>query len=126
MPVLQEILRLNHPTMIFSAPYSGHEWHTLTGLYKGKEGRNFECLLTSDYGQLATAIRPFRAIHHLREARILNLTTQAAGKYEEQIRQKFGTEIKQVVLRRMLDLYTAVSDSDAEAEANAWIKAPRR
>jgi len=122
MPVLEEILRLNRPTMIFSAPYSGHEWHTLTGLYKGKEGRNFECLLTSDYRQLAAAIRPFRAIHHLREARILNLTTQAAGKYEEQIRQKFGTQIKKIELRRMLDLYTAVSDGDAETEANAWIK----
>ncbi len=122
MPVFEQILRLGRPTMIFSAPYSGHEWHTLTGLYKGKEGRNFECLLTSDYRQLAAAVRPFRAIHHLREAKILNLTTQAAGKYEEQIRQKFGTEIKKVELRRMLDLYTAVSDSDAEAEANTWIK----
>lgn len=122
MPVLQEILRLERPTMIFSAPYSGHEWHPLSALYKQERGRNFECLLTSDYRQLATAIRPFRAIHHLREARILNLTTHAAGKYEEQIREKFGTEIKKVELRRMLDLYTAVSDSDAEAEANAWIK----
>ncbi len=122
MPVLEEILRLGHPTMIFSAPYSGHEWHPLSALYKRKEGRNFECLLTSDYRQLAAAIRPFRALHHLREARILNLTTQAAGKYEQQIREKFGTEIKQVPLRRMLDLYAAVSDSDAEAEANSWIK----
>jgi len=122
MPVFEQILRLNRPTMIFSAPYSGHEWHTLTGLYKRKEGRNFECLLTSDYRQLAEAIRPFRAIHHLREAKILNLTTQAAGKYEEQVRQKFGTEIKKVELRRVLDLYTSVSDSDAEAEANTWVK----
>jgi len=122
MPVLEEILRLNRPTMIFSAPYSGHEWHPLSALYKQEKGRNFECVLTSDYRQLAEAIRPFRALHHLREAKILNLTTQAAGKYEEQIRQKFGTEIKQVALRRVLDLYGAVSDRDAEAETNAWIK----
>jgi hypothetical protein len=122
MPVLEEILRLERPTMVFSAPYSGHEWHTLSALYKRKEGKNFECLLTSDYKQLAAAIRPFRAIHHLREAKILNLTTQASGEYTEQIRKKFGTEIKQIDLRRMLDVCTAVSSSDAEAEASSWIK----
>ncbi|MCL5281002.1 MAG: hypothetical protein M1376_13975 [Planctomycetes bacterium] len=122
MPVLEEILRLGRPTMIFSAPYSGHEWHPLSALYKQEKGRNFECILTSDYRQLAEAIRPFRALHHLREAKILNLTTQAVGKYEQQIREKFGTEIKQVALRRVLDLYEAVSSSDAEAETNAWIK----
>ncbi len=122
MPILQEILRLDRPTMVFSAPYSGHEWHTLTALYKHKEGRNLECLLTSDYKQLAVAIRPFRAIHHLKKAKILNLTTQSSGEYAEQIRQKFGTEIKQIELRRMLDMYDAVSSGDAEAQANSWVK----
>ncbi len=122
MPMLEEILRLQRPTMVFSAPYSGHEWHTLTARYKQKEGRNFECLLTSDYQQLAVAIRPFRARHHLREAKILNLAARADGKYVEQIRQKFGTEIKQIDLKRMLDLYTAVHESDAEAEAKSWIQ----
>lgn len=122
MPVLNEILRLGRPTMIFSVPYSGHEWHTLTARYKGQEGRNFECLLTSDYTQLAEAVRPFRAIHHLREAKVLNLSTRAEGEYTEQIRKKFGTEIKQVGLQRMIDLYKAVSEGDAEAEARAWIR----
>jgi hypothetical protein len=122
MPMFEEILRLQRPTMIFSAPYSGHEWHTLTARYKQKEGYNFECLLTSDYRQLAVAIRPFRAIHHLREAKILNLSTRGFGAYADQIRQKFGTEIKQIDLRRMLDLCAAVSDGDAEAEARAWIQ----
>jgi hypothetical protein len=125
MPIIEELLRLQRPTMIFSAPYSGHEWHTLTGLYKQKEGSNLECLLTSDYRQLAAAIRPFRAIHHLREAKVLNLTTQQSDAYVQQVRQKFGTEIKQIGLQRTLDAYNAVSDGDAEAEAQSWIKAAR-
>jgi len=108
--------------MVFSAPYSGHEWHPLSALYKRKEGENFECILTSDHKQLAVAIRPFRAIHHLREAKVLNLSTRPSGEYAEQIRKKFGTEIKQTELKRMLDLYTSVSNSDAEAEAESWIK----
>jgi len=121
MPILNEILRLGRPTMVFSAPYSGHEWHTLSGIYKQKQGQNLECLLTSDYKQLAAAIRPFRAIHHLREAKILNLTAQSFTKYAEEIKKKFGTEIKQIKLRRILDAYNAVGDSRAEAEANRWI-----
>ena len=122
MPILNEILRLGHPTMVFSAPYSGHEWHNLTAIYKQKQGQRLECLLTSDYSQLAAAIRPFRAIHHLREAKILNLTTQSFNEYAQDMRKKFGTEIKQIKLQRMLDAYNAISNSKAEAEANIWIK----
>jgi len=122
MPVFEAILRLQHPTMVFSAPYSGHEWHPLSALYKRKEGTNFECLMTSDHKQLGAAIRPFRAIHHLRQARILNLTTRPSGEYEQQMRKKFGTEIKQIELQRVLDIYALVSSRDAESQANSWIK----
>ena len=126
MPIIQELLRLQRPTMIFSAPYSGHEWHVLTGLYKQKEGSNLECLLTSDYRQLAAAIRPFRAIHHLKEAKVLNLATRQSDEYAQQVRQKFGTEITRIELQRTLDAYNAVSDSDAEADARSWIKGARK
>jgi len=122
MPILNEILRLGHPTMVFSAPYSGHEWHNLSAIYKQKKGQNLQCLLTSDYSQLAAAIRPFRAIHHLREAKILNITTQSFNKYAQDMRRKFGTEIKQIKLQRLLDAYNAISDNKAEAEADIWIK----
>jgi len=122
MPILNAILRLGHPTIVFSAPYSGHEWHTLSAIYKQKQGQNLECLLTSDYGQLAAAVRPFRAIHHLREAKILNITTQSFDEYAQDIKSKFGTEIKRIELPRVLDAYNTVSGSEAEAEAELWIK----
>jgi hypothetical protein len=122
MAIIKEILRLERPTIIFSAPYSGHEWYRLAAIYKQEQGRNLECLLTKDYKQLAAAIRPFRAIHHLGEAKILNLTTRAFNEYAQEVRKAFGTEIKQVKLQRVLDIYNAISDSEAEAEANLWIK----
>lgn len=122
MPIINEILRLGRPTIVFSAPYSGHEWHNLTAIYKQERGQNLECLLTKDYKQLAAAIRPFRAIHHLREAKILNLTTQSFNEYAQDVRKAFGTEIKQIKLQRVLDAYNAVSDSKVEAEADLWIK----
>ena len=74
-PILNEILRAGRPTVVFAIPYSGHEWAGYGALQREPLGAKMECLLTSDYSQLAEAIRPFRAIHHLREAKILDLTT---------------------------------------------------
>jgi len=122
MPILNEILSVGRPTMVFSAPYSGHEWHTLSAIRKQKQGEKMECLLTSDYKQLAAAVRPFRAIHHLREAKVLNLTTESFTEYAEDVMKKFGTEIKRIELQQILSAYTAISDSEAKAEADRWIK----
>ena len=70
------VLGLGKPTVVFAQPYSGHEWVGFGALQREELGAKLECLLTSDFSQLAVAIRPFRAIHHLREAKILNLTTR--------------------------------------------------
>jgi len=122
MPILREILRLGCPTMVFSAPYSGHEWYELSSVRRQPLGENMECILSSDYGQLAAAIRPFRAIHHLREATILNLTTGDFSTYADDMKGKFGTTIKRLDLQRVLEAYNAVSDTEARAETERWIK----
>jgi len=120
--ILNEILSVGKPTMVFAVPYSGHGWTGFGALRKQPLGAKLECMLTSDYKQLAAAIRPFRAIHHLREARILNLTTRSFAGYANNIKNKFGTEIKQIELKRVLDACDAVDDSQAQAEADRWIK----
>jgi len=121
-PMLDEILSTGQPTMIFAVPYSGHEWVGFGALQKEELGAKMGCMLTSDYKQLAVAIRPFRAIHHLREAKILNVTTRSFEGYANDIKNKFGTEIKQISLERTVDAYNAVSDSKAKAETERWIK----
>lgn len=124
--VLNEILSAGKPTMIFATPYSGHEWSNYGNLMKQPIGAKMECILSSDYTQLAAAIRPFRAIHHLREARILNITTNSFTEYAGGIKEKFGTEIKQTELDRVLTVYHSVSDQDAEMEADRWIRGAAR
>jgi len=121
-PILTEILSAGRPTMLFAVPYSGHEWAAFGALQKQEAGARMECLLTSDHRQLAAAIRPFRAIHHLREAKILNLTTEPPAPYVADIRKKFGTEVKQIDLQRVRDAYDAVNASQAEAETDRWIR----
>jgi hypothetical protein len=121
VPMLREVLAAGRPTMLFAAPYSGHEWTVFGAMRKEKEGALLECLLTSDLGELAAAVRPLRAIHHLRAARILNVTANDFGGYAAAVKQKFGTDIVKVDRQRVLAAYGAVPDAEAEAEARRWI-----
>ena len=125
-PILMEILKAGRPTMVFALPYSGHEWTEFGALQKEDLGSRMDCLLTSDRQQLAATIRPIRAIHHLREAKILDLTTALPEEYVNEIRSKFGTQIKQIDLQRVRDAYDAVDDAEAMAEANRWIEGATR
>ncbi len=120
--VIQEILRAEKPTMVFAIPYSGHEWVMFGDLRKQPLGARMECILSSDLRQLAVAIRPFRAIHHFREGKILNLTTNNFAEYAGKVRQKFGTEIKPIGLEQMVDVYNGISDGEAKAETELWIR----
>jgi hypothetical protein len=119
--MLKEILSVGKPTALFALPYSGHEW-TSFGTLQRQPGAKLECFLTSDYSQLAAAIRPFRAIHHLREAKILNLTTRSFADYAGQMKEKFGTEMKQIDLDTVVKAYNAIDDKAAEAETEQWLK----
>jgi len=119
--ILKEILSAGRPTIVFAIPYSGHEWVHFGELRRQPLGTRMDCLLTSDLGQLAVAVRPFRAIHHLREAKILNLTTEDFSEFAAKAKARFGTEIKAVSLDHMISFYNRVSDKDARAEADRWI-----
>jgi len=120
--VVQEVLKAQKPTMIFAVPYSGHGWTGFGSLRKQPEGAKMDCMLTKDYAQLAAAIRPFRAIHHLREAKILNVTTRSFDAYANSVKDKFGTEIIKIDLQRVVDTYKAIDNNKAEAETRRWIK----
>jgi L-fucose isomerase-like protein len=79
------------------------------------------CILSSDYKQLAFAIRPLRAIHHMREAKILNLTTNLFSEYADSVREKFGTQINRIELSQVLDAYNSIKDNEAKEETDKWI-----
>ncbi len=121
--VIREVLAAKRPTLLFAAPYSGHEWSGFGALRHEPLGANLECMLTSDLRQLAVAVRPFRALHHLREARILNVTArQMPAAYTQAVTGKFGTEFKVIDLPRMLSAYEAIEPAVAKEEARRWIR----
>lgn len=121
-PVLKEILGSGKPTMVFAVPYSGHEWVHWGALRRTEEGARMDCILSSDLNQLAVAIRPFRAIHHLREAKVLNLTTRDFSAQAGPIKNKFGTEIMRIKLEDVEQAYAAVAQDAARSEASRWIR----
>ena len=123
MPLLKVILEARKPTVLYAAPYSGHEWTGFGDLRRQPLGAALECMLTSDFGQMEAAVRPFRAIHHLREAKILNVTARKpkAG-YLNAIKERFGTEIIVVSRQQVLDAYEAADEAAAKAEAQRWIE----
>jgi hypothetical protein len=120
--ILKELLSVGKPTVLFAVPYSGHEWVNFGNIMKQPIGSKMECILSSDYNQLAVAIRPFRAIHHLREAKILNLTTRDFTEYANAIKEKFGTEIMKIDLKRVLDTYFSIDENVAKQETDNWIQ----
>ncbi len=119
--MLKEILAAGKPTMVFAYPYSGHEWTQFGEIRKSREGALMDCLLTSDMNQLAAAVRPFRAVHHAREAKIINVTTRNVADYARAIREKFGTEIKVIGREPVMAAYESIPESQARAEAARWM-----
>jgi hypothetical protein len=124
--ILNAILNFQRPTVIFAAPYSGHEWTRYGRLMKEERGALVDCFLSSNSRDLARAVRPFRAIHHLKEAKILNLTTAPFEEYAEKVKEKFGVEIKRITLDRVEKTYAAISEAEARREAELWYEGAER
>jgi len=123
--VITGLLDLGVPVILFSRPYSGHEWHIIASLQR--QGKKIEAYPSGDYADLAKAIRPIRAIHRLREAKVLNLPGSAPDqKHIEAIKKKFGTEIKTISLDDLTKCYDAADKAEVEKEAQRWIDGAER
>ncbi len=121
--ILEGLLASQKPTVLFAAPYSGHEWTAFGALRQGTNGKWLECMLTSDLSQLGAAVRPFRAMHHLREAKILNITSRSGiSEPVQAVIRKFGTTVQPVGRERVLAAYEAVDVAAAEQETRRWIR----
>lgn len=124
--MVADVLTAGKPTFLLAAPYSGHEWTHFGQLREQPEGALLECALTSDFDELAAAVRPFRAIHHMREAKILNVTShELKADYLQSIADRFGTTVEVVNRDRVIAAYEAVPEADATEEARRWIRHAR-
>jgi L-fucose isomerase-like protein len=120
-PHIKSLLELSIPMVVFSLPYAGHEWHIVAGLQR--EGKPIVVVPSSDYRDLAAAIRPFRAIHRLKEAKILHVNfNQADPAYVKAIQEKFGARIHSLTLPDLQKAYQAADRAEALADAERWMR----
>lgn len=120
-PLMDGLMQTGRPVMVFSMPYSGHEWHII-GAWQ-RQGRLIDVLPSSRYEDIAVAVRPFRAIHRLKETRVLHVSHgEANPKYCAAIQEKFGTEIISLKLPDLEKAYQAADRAEAQADADRWLR----
>jgi hypothetical protein len=123
--MLDSLLGLGLPLVMFATPYSGHEWHTIASLQK--LGKRIEMIPSSNYADLAAAIRPLRAIRRLKEAKVLYLRDGGADpEYVQAIQEKFGTEIRSLPYQDLLQAYQSIDEAQATAAAEQWTKGAQK
>lgn len=124
-PDIAGLLETNRPLVVFFPPYSGHEWHTVAALQR--QGKLIEAHPSSDFADLAAAVRPFRAIHRLREAKVLHVSQgDANAGYVKTIQDKFGTEIISLKLPDLEKAYKEADAAEAQADAERWLREAAR
>ncbi len=122
---LQSLMDLGIPIVLFSLPYTGHEWHTIASWQR--QGKLIEVYPTSRFEDVLAAIRPFRALHRLKEARILHVNHGPAdAAYCKAIQEKFGTAILNVGLPELQTAYAAADRSEAMADCRRWLKEAKK
>jgi hypothetical protein len=118
---VQSLFDLGIPIVQFALPYTGHEWHTIASWQR--QGKLIESYPSSKYEDVLIAIRPFRAIHRLKEARLLHVSNGPADPaYCEALKSKFGTEIVSLDLPELQKAYDAADRDEATADMRRWIK----
>jgi hypothetical protein len=118
---LNSLFEMGLPLVFFAMPYAGHEWHTIASMHR--LGKKIEMIPTSSYADLVAAVRPFRAVQRLKEAKILYVRDPGPDpKYVQAIREKFGTEIVNFPSKDLVAAYEAVPPDEAKAHAEAWIR----
>jgi len=122
---LEGLFELNIPVVLFTLPYTGHEWHVVASWQR--LGKPIDVFPTSRYEDIPVAIRPFRAIHRLKEARVLNVNHGPAdATYCKAIKDKFGTEVISLKLEDLQRAYNAVDRAEAEADAKSWMREAKK
>jgi len=123
---VHEFLQAGKPTMLFAAPYSGHEWTSFGSITKSKEGALLDCVLTSDLDQLASRSGLSARFTLKGSEADQRVTRPMDANIVAFIQDKFGTQVKQIGREPVLAAYEAVPEADAQAETDRLIWGAQR
>lgn len=108
------------PTVLFSQPYSGHDWSAVPEMRK--KGLRIICLATSEFDEIPKACRLIRATHLMKSTRILYVNTSPFdAQAGARIKERLGSEVVHVSPERVNAAYQAVDEVSARKDARDWI-----
>jgi len=124
-PMFTPIVSLGIPTVLFSQPYSGHDWSTVSGMQK--QGKKVQVISSSDVNDLLPVLRILAALRRTRQTHILCLRAgQEKKSLENDLEARFGLRIPLMDYSELNALY-AQADAKAAAEmADAFIAGAMR
>ena len=118
---LAKLAAMDLPVVLFSQPYSGHEWSSVAALRTA--GRKIAVLATSDYGELTGACRMLDAVRRLRDSRILFVGgAPFPSQSADAVRERLGATVVSIAPDRLNAAYRTVAEDAASAEAQDWIR----
>lgn len=121
-PMLAMLADSGVPTISFATPYSGHEWCIVPDL--AKAGKKIDVIPTSDFSDATQAFRQFRAIHRLKETKVLYVAGgghPAPEPYAGRVKEKFGTRIVPLDHARLVEAYESIDAGMVQADTEQWI-----
>ena len=125
---LNKILETGLPTVLFSEPYSGHDWMYLPDLRK--QGRKLLILPSSDWSELDRAVALLRVPAWLRQTRIIAWGPPqgtAAACSAELIKEALGAQVVPYTDAQVKDLWKSIDPAAAKAEAQEyWMSKAKR
>jgi len=110
------------PLVLFSQPYSGHDWSQWSDLLA--RGRRVEVVASSNFGDLETPLRVLAARHHLRRSRVVCIRPETEPTaLSRALEEKFGAAIRFVPYSRLQSLYDAADRQAAQRAATVFMNA---
>jgi L-fucose isomerase-like protein len=122
---IERIAGIGMPAILYSQPYSGHDWSSVAGMQK--KGHRIVCLSTSDFNEIPGACRLIRTAHLMRATRILYVNTSPYNaEAVSRIKERLGSEVIHITPEQVIAAYQAVDESAARADARTWISGAMR
>jgi len=123
------ILDVGKPTIIFSQPFSGHEWMRIN-MWR-KAGEKFLLLTSSSYDDIARAVALLLAPARMSKTRMISIPGKLDGIpaacSAENIKARFGAEVVPVSYQRVVEILHTIDRKDAETEAeDYWIRPAKK
>ncbi len=112
-PMFNPIVEMGYPTVLFSQPYSGHDWSRVGGMIR--QGKKVDVVASSDFYELEPFLRIFDTIRKAKQTKILCLRSNLQkGEGLLAMEKQYGVTVELMDYAELNGLY---EKSDAKLAA---------